>query len=202
MAKEGRPTRSGRREASEVDRSGLCSHNSSDRRQIPLNRHKSHKPRRTPTFVLAAMTDPRAPLPARREFGNRVPLAGASAGGTARPSNTHQDVGLPAVHSKFGGNRFVHVLALGLPTLTVVFAVVMAGFLLAESIADAVAVRFLRFVGVNVLILLIADALSLAFVLGLKSWVERMANSNSPSPPAASHDTSRSPIRSPPPPPA
>ena len=86
--------------------------------------------------------------------------------------------------------------------LLVVFAVVMAGFLLAESIADAVAVRFLRFVGVNVLILLIADALSLAFVLGLKSWVERMANSNSPSPPAASHDTSRSPIRSPPPPPA
>lgn len=147
------------------------------------------------------MTDPRDSLPARREFGNYVPPTGAAEGGMARPEGPHRDADRSEVNATSDRGRFVPALAIALPTLTVVFAVVMAGFLLAEAIADAVTVRILRVVGVFVLILLIADALSLAFVLGLQSWVERMTNSKSPPPPADPHAPHAC-VRSRPPPPA
>jgi hypothetical protein len=89
----------------------------------------------------------------------------------------------------------IYVLAIGLPVLTVVFAVVMAGFLLAESIADAVAVHWLRNVGTIVLLVLVADALTLACVLGLQSSGDAPPSVELGQPPAPASQPSRPPSR-------
>lgn len=105
------------------------------------------------------MTEPRDPPAATRELGH-------ISTSWVQSSPTHGFAARGSIH------RLSRLLAIGLPTLTVVFAVVMAGFLLAETIADAVATRVLRIAGITVLLLLIVDSLMLACILSLGSRME------------------------------
>jgi len=133
------------------------------------------------------MTDPRDPPEANRELGGT--MSGTDlAGRSLRPAN------LPVL------TRAIGVLAVGVPTLTVAFAVVMAGFLLAESIADAVAVRVLRAAGIIVLLLLVADGLLLASILGLRLKSQTQPAEGDGATPLNAPDTSDSPAEVPLPP--
>lgn len=130
------------------------------------------------------MTETRDPPAATRELGH----VSAPWGHT---SHAHRFAARGSIH------RLRRILAIGLPTLTVVFAVVMAGFLLAETIADAVATRVLRIAGITVLLLLIVDSLMLACILSLGLRAETPssaelgnASPDAPAPPSPpKHDT-------------
>lgn len=125
------------------------------------------------------MTDSRDPPAARRELGgDGLSYGQGFAGGYRRRWSLVGD-GSPR-------RRVVGVLAAGLPTLTVAFAVVMAMFLLAESVADAVATGMLRAIGIAFLILLIADGLTLACILGLEAAAETPLSTPTPPPPPRS----------------
>lgn len=68
--------------------------------------------------------------------------------------------------------RILATLVFGLPVLTVAFAVLMAGVLLAEGLADPVAARALRWGAIAVLMILTVDGALLIGVLGFQAWAD------------------------------
>lgn len=65
--------------------------------------------------------------------------------------------------------RLLFVLVVGLPILVVAFAVLMAGSLLAEALADPPAVRILRGVAIGDLLLLVIDGSLVLGALGFRA---------------------------------
>ena len=76
--------------------------------------------------------------------------------------------------------RVLTPLALALPALVVAFSVVMAGFLFAESLGDAVATRALRWAGFVLLMLFAVVGTLLVGILGLIALTERNLAAGNP----------------------
>ena len=68
--------------------------------------------------------------------------------------------------------RTLAALVFALPSLAFAAAVVLGAALAADGLADAVAGRILRGVGIGFLVLLAVDLLLLAMILGLKALAE------------------------------
>lgn len=84
-------------------------------------------------------------------------------------------------------SRLLTVLVLGLPILVVAFAVLMAGTLLADALADPLAARVLRGVAIGDLVLLVIDASLVLGALGFRA-IESDAR-----PPRHDHDSRQNP---------
>ncbi|MFO0820336.1 MAG: hypothetical protein U1A77_20485 [Pirellulales bacterium] len=74
--------------------------------------------------------------------------------------------------------RVLTPLVLALPALIVAFSVVMAGFLFAETLGDAIATRALRIAGVILLLLMAVVGTLLVSALGFLSLSEREQAAN------------------------
>lgn len=65
------------------------------------------------------------------------------------------------------------VLLFTLPILTVIFLVVSGGFLLLSASSDGAGAAVLRWVGIGLLILIVADVVLLVGAIGLNQYLER-----------------------------